>query len=168
MSKMIQLRDVPDALHRQLKARAALSGLSLSEYWRTSISSSSSEHPHRDASALLELLLRTGRAESVGDGHSAAPTGRASVAHARLHADLLWRLPRRFADWFDSKPSLPNAPSRHWRTSFVIERHPHREMVRRPMSRYVALAEALDAPLLTCDARLARSHGHRARVEVAS
>lgn len=29
---MIQLRDVPDALHRQLKARAALSGLSLSEY----------------------------------------------------------------------------------------------------------------------------------------
>ena len=32
MSKMIQLRDVPDALHRQLKARAALSGLSLSEY----------------------------------------------------------------------------------------------------------------------------------------
>ncbi len=30
---------------------------------------------------------------------------------------------------------------------------------------YVALAEALDAPLLTCDAKLARSHGHRARVE---
>ncbi len=32
MSKMIQLRGVPDALHRQLKARAALSGLSLSDY----------------------------------------------------------------------------------------------------------------------------------------
>jgi hypothetical protein len=32
MSKMIQLRHVPDALHRQLKARAALSGLSLSDY----------------------------------------------------------------------------------------------------------------------------------------
>ncbi len=32
MSKMIQLRHVPDALHRRLKARAALSGLSLSEY----------------------------------------------------------------------------------------------------------------------------------------
>jgi hypothetical protein len=29
---MIQLRHVPDALHRQLKARAALSGLSLSDY----------------------------------------------------------------------------------------------------------------------------------------
>ena len=32
MSKMIQLRHVPDALHRQLKARAALEGLALSEY----------------------------------------------------------------------------------------------------------------------------------------
>jgi hypothetical protein len=32
MSKMIQLRHVPDALHRQLKARAAMSGLPLSDY----------------------------------------------------------------------------------------------------------------------------------------
>lgn len=32
MSKMIQLRNVPDALHRSLKARAALSGRSLSDY----------------------------------------------------------------------------------------------------------------------------------------
>lgn len=32
MSKMIQLRNVPDALHRKLKARAALEGMSLSEY----------------------------------------------------------------------------------------------------------------------------------------
>ena len=32
MSKMIQLRNVPDALHRSLKARAAMSGRSLSEY----------------------------------------------------------------------------------------------------------------------------------------
>jgi len=32
MSKMIQLRNVPDALHRRLKARAAVSGMSLSDY----------------------------------------------------------------------------------------------------------------------------------------
>ena len=32
MSKMIQLRNVPDALHRQLKARAATAGLSLSDF----------------------------------------------------------------------------------------------------------------------------------------
>ncbi len=32
MSKMIQIRNVPDAGHRALKARAASEGLSLSEY----------------------------------------------------------------------------------------------------------------------------------------
>jgi plasmid stability protein len=32
MSKMIQLRNVPDALHRKLKARAAMAGMSLSDY----------------------------------------------------------------------------------------------------------------------------------------
>ena len=32
MSKMIQLRHVPDELHRKLKARAAMEGLSLSDY----------------------------------------------------------------------------------------------------------------------------------------
>jgi plasmid stability protein len=32
MPKMIQLRQVPDDLHRKLKARAALEGLSLSDY----------------------------------------------------------------------------------------------------------------------------------------
>jgi len=32
MAKMIQLRHVPDVLHRQLKARAALAGLSLSDF----------------------------------------------------------------------------------------------------------------------------------------
>lgn len=32
MSKMIQLRNVPDSLHRKLKARAAMAGMSLSDY----------------------------------------------------------------------------------------------------------------------------------------
>ena len=32
MSKMIQLRNVPGALHRTLKARAAMAGMSLSDY----------------------------------------------------------------------------------------------------------------------------------------
>ena len=31
---------------------------------------------------------------------------------------------------------------------------------------YVALAEALDAPFLTCDRPLAKSHGHSARMEI--
>jgi plasmid stability protein len=32
MSMMIQIRNVPDALHRRLKSRAALAGMSLSDY----------------------------------------------------------------------------------------------------------------------------------------
>ena len=32
MGVMIQIRNVPESLHRQLKSRAALAGMSLSEY----------------------------------------------------------------------------------------------------------------------------------------
>ena len=32
MPKMIQVRNVPDTLHRVLKARAAMTGMSLSDY----------------------------------------------------------------------------------------------------------------------------------------
>ena len=32
MTVMIQIRNVPDTLHRQLKSRAALAGMSLSDY----------------------------------------------------------------------------------------------------------------------------------------
>ncbi len=32
MGKMVQVRNVPDALHRSLKARAATAGMSLSDY----------------------------------------------------------------------------------------------------------------------------------------
>ena len=37
MSKMIQIRNVPDAVHRRIKARAAQSGMTLSDYLRTEI-----------------------------------------------------------------------------------------------------------------------------------
>jgi plasmid stability protein len=32
MSVMIQIRNVPESLHRQLKSRAAMAGMSLSDY----------------------------------------------------------------------------------------------------------------------------------------
>ena len=32
MSKMIQIRSVPDEVHRRLKAQAAMAGMSLSDY----------------------------------------------------------------------------------------------------------------------------------------
>ncbi len=37
MSRMIQLRNVPEGLHRTLKARAAMAGMSLSDYLVTEI-----------------------------------------------------------------------------------------------------------------------------------
>ena len=40
MSKMIQIRHVPDALHRRLRARAALAGMSLSDYLRLELEAS--------------------------------------------------------------------------------------------------------------------------------
>jgi plasmid stability protein len=37
MSKMIQVRDVPDEVHRTLKARAAREGMSLSDYIKSEL-----------------------------------------------------------------------------------------------------------------------------------
>ena len=37
MGKLLQIRDVPEQVHRTLKARAAHSGSSLSEYLRTEL-----------------------------------------------------------------------------------------------------------------------------------
>jgi plasmid stability protein len=55
MSKMIQLRNVPDALHRTLKARAAMAGMSLSDYLLTEIK----EIAERPTLAELRQHLRT-------------------------------------------------------------------------------------------------------------
>jgi antitoxin FitA len=52
MSKMIQIRNVPEDVHRQIKARAALAGTSLSEYLLREIERSI-ERPTRE-----ELLAR--------------------------------------------------------------------------------------------------------------
>ncbi len=37
MSKMIQIRNVPDEVHRRLKARAAEAGMTLSDYLRREV-----------------------------------------------------------------------------------------------------------------------------------
>lgn len=40
MSKMIQIRDVPDAMHRRLRAKAAMAGMSLSDYLKQELAES--------------------------------------------------------------------------------------------------------------------------------
>jgi plasmid stability protein len=37
MGRLVQIRDVPEEVHRTLKARAAMSGVSLSEYLRSEL-----------------------------------------------------------------------------------------------------------------------------------
>jgi antitoxin FitA len=53
MTKMIQLRNVPDNLHRLLKARAALEGLSLSDYLLAEIARSAEQPTLRELRARL-------------------------------------------------------------------------------------------------------------------
>ena len=60
--------------------------------------------------------------------------------------------------------------------SLDLHRHPHLELLMRAWAlrgnitsydaMYVVLAEALDVPLITCDAPLARVRGHQATVEL--
>ena len=58
---MIQLRNVPDTLHRSLKARAAMAGMSLSDYLLTEIK----EIAERPTLAELRDRLRTRKAVTV-------------------------------------------------------------------------------------------------------
>jgi predicted nucleic acid-binding protein len=63
-------------------------------------------------------------------------------------------------------------------SNFLIQRHGHQQLTARIWQfrdsltaydvAYVALAEALDAPLLTCDAKLAHADGHQAQIELVS
>lgn len=76
MSVMVQIRNVPDELHRRLKARAALAGMSISEYLLREMERSL-ERPTREE--LLERLRNRERvepAESVVEAVRAEREGR--------------------------------------------------------------------------------------------
>ena len=69
--KMIQIRNVPEAVHRTLKARAALTGMSLTDYLLTEIRQIA-ERP-----SLLEVRERVHRRERVTPAVPAAQALRA-------------------------------------------------------------------------------------------
>lgn len=71
MSAMIQIRNVPDDLHRRLKARAAMSGQSLSNYLLDEIRRSA-ERPTLD-----ELRDRLREREPISPAESPAQAVRA-------------------------------------------------------------------------------------------
>ena len=67
MSRMIQLRNVPDGLHRTLKARAALSGMSLSEYLVAEIRRVAERPTIAELRERLERRARANPAVSAAD-----------------------------------------------------------------------------------------------------
>lgn len=125
-----------------------------------------------DASAVLELLLRTDKGIKV--------QGRALVPKESLHAPHLIDIEvmqtlRRLVHLKEiSAARGKQALQDH--VALNIKRAEHRDFLERVWvlrdsitaydAAYVVLAEALDVPLITCDAKLARSHGHEARIEL--
>jgi predicted nucleic acid-binding protein len=125
-----------------------------------------------DASALLEILLRTTLAERLMD--------RALEASERMHSPHLLdvevtQVLRRLVQRKEITAARAEQALEDLAKLF-IERHEHQPLLGRVWQLrdsisaydgvYVALAEALDAPLLTCDAKLAGAHGHRAKIEL--
>src|SRR6266700_945686 len=125
-----------------------------------------------DASAALEILLKT-------------PLGMDAGAHA-LHPDELLHAPHLLDIEFVHVLRRMTQSGAIQQTSaqqalddladLRLIRHPHGHLLQRIWelrssisaydAAYIALAEALDMPLLTCDARLSRSHGHRAKIHL--
>jgi plasmid stability protein len=76
MAVMVQIRNVPDDLHRKLKARAALAGMSLSEYLLREMKRSLARPTPEE---LLQRLRSHGRViltESVAEAVAAEREGR--------------------------------------------------------------------------------------------
>jgi plasmid stability protein len=78
MGTMVQIRNVPDALHRTLKSRAALAGMSLSDYLLAEIRQSA-ERPTID-----ELRARLQSRPAVVLSQEPADVIRAERARFRI------------------------------------------------------------------------------------
>jgi predicted nucleic acid-binding protein len=125
-----------------------------------------------DASAVLELLLGTPAGSVVGE--RIAPESQTLHAPHLLDVEVAQVLRRYCAsaaiDVERARLALDDL------RSIDLHRYPHEPMLERIWqlrsnltaydASYVALAEALNAPLLTCDARLANAPGHGARIEL--
>ena len=125
-----------------------------------------------DASALLEFLLQTPRGTRV----EARLFRDQDEFHSPHLADVeVTQGLRRLVRAGEVSPDRA-AEALADLADLDLHRHPHLDLLARAWrlrenvtaydAMYVALAEALDAPVVTCDAALARAPGHRARIEV--
>ena len=67
----LQIRNVPDELHRQLKARAAIEGRSLSEYVLSELRRAMQRPTHRELIERVAAFERINLQESAADAVSA-------------------------------------------------------------------------------------------------
>jgi len=67
MAKMIQIRHVPDSLHRRLKMRAATAGMTLSDYLRQELARSADQLTYAELRERLAAMPRAAVRESPAD-----------------------------------------------------------------------------------------------------
>jgi predicted nucleic acid-binding protein len=125
-----------------------------------------------DASAVLELLLNT----KTGSRVARRFRDRGETLHAPhlLDVEVLQVLRRyartRMLDEVRAEEALLDLmqlPIERYRHTALAERvWQLRQALTAYDAVYVALAEALDAPLVTCDSKLSRTTGHDAMIEV--
>lgn len=125
-----------------------------------------------DASVVIEMLLRPGRHRPLLD--RVLDPGQSLVAPHVLDLEVTQVL-RRYATGREISSVRAEAAFEDYR-DLRISRYPHAPLLTRIWglrnnctaydAAYISLAEALDCPLLTCDAALAVVPGHRATVEV--
>jgi len=125
-----------------------------------------------DASALIEVLLRTRAAKTVED--RLFSTGHTLHAPHLIDVEVA-RVIRRYAAsgavngerGRQALADLADMPLRRYPHDFLLPRiWELRNNLTAYDATYVALAEALEAPLLTRDRRLAGASGHRAPIEL--
>jgi predicted nucleic acid-binding protein len=123
-----------------------------------------------DASAVIEMLLWTDRAEPISD----RVLGSEESRHAPHLLDVeVAQVIRRYWMAGEIDDSRGNQMLEDF-ADLPIDRHAHTLLLPRIWQLrgnltaydavYIALAEALDAPLVTCDDRLVTAPGHSARI----